>query len=644
MAKKTGTVSRQPHAPIGKNKLEAPAKPANRKPATATTRVYRYDLFIIAALVIATLTVYGQVINHQFISLDDDLYILNNPRVTSGLTWEGMRWAFTTFHAANWHPLTWLSHMLDSQLFGLAPGGHHLMNALIHAINTALLYYVVRRLTGARWQSAMVAALFALHPLHVESVAWAAERKDTLSACFGLLALLAYARYAEAVSLKRYAVVAVMFALSLMAKPMLVTLPFALLLLDYWPLGRLAWKPMDGIKSLPKSLLPLVREKLLLLALSAASSVITYMAQSRGGAVRALVEEPFSLRLANALVAYSKYILLTFWPSGLGVYYPSAAANLPAWQVVAALALLVAVTVLAIRGAAKQPYLIVGWLWFLGTLVPVIGLVQVGGQAMADRYHYLPSIGLFLALVFAVADLAAARRFRPNAVAAAATVVLLLFAARSWQQVSLWRDSVTLFTHTLSVTSDNLVIEYNLGHTLGRQKRYDEAVTHFAAALRINPDHYDTLINMGITLADQGKPAEAIEYYRQALGVEPNSAKAHAQLALALSRQQKTAEALPHFYKAMKLDPNDADVRTNLGLALARQGKMQEAVEQQNEALRLNPNSAEAHNNLGLILLAQGKAEESAVHFSTALRLKPDLAVAQDNLQRARTMIDARQK
>jgi tetratricopeptide (TPR) repeat protein len=608
------------------------------------TNSYRRDLLIAAALAVITLAVYGQVINHQFINYDDDIYIHDNPMVMKGLTLKGIGWAFTTFHAGNWHPLTWLSHMFDSQIFGLSAGGHLMMNVLIHVLNTLLLYFFLKQLTQARWQSALVAALFALHPLHVESVAWAAERKDTLSTCFGLLTLLAYARYARSVSWKRYMLVALGLALGLMTKPMLVTWPFVLLLLDWWPLGRLEWKPADGIKRLPSAVLPLVREKLPLFGLVAVSMVVTYLAQLRGGAVQGLVEEPFSMRLANMLVSYAKYILLTFCPVNLGVYYPFSPSSLPAWQPVAAFVFLAFITITAVRQASKRPYLIVGWLWFLGTLVPVIGLVQVGGQAMADRYHYIPSIGLFIAIIFAASDLSVVRRSSRTLVAAAAVVALLIMGALTWRQTRMWRDSVTLFTHTLSVTSDNLPMQYNLGYVLGRQGKRDEAITHFSEALRISPNFYNALINMGITLADQGKVAEAIRYYDQALRVEPESAKAHTQMALALVRQERLRDAMPHFYKALELAPDDDDVRTNLGLAMARQGKIQEALDQLNEALRLNPNSAEAHNNLGLILLAQGKPEESMPHFSTALRLKPNLAVAQENLKRAQAQINARQK
>ena len=594
---------------------------------------------IAAALALVTLAVYAQVVSHQFISLDDDLYIRDNPIVARGLTLPGIAWAFTTFHAGNWHPVTWLSHMLDCQLFGLNAGGHLLVNALIHMANTLLLFWFLRRTTGATWRSAIVAALFALHPMHVESVAWAAERKDTLAAFFGLLTLLAYARYVENATGKRYALVALCLILGLMAKPMLVTWPFVLLLLDYWPLGRVAWRPADGMKRFARAWWPLVREKLLLFGLVAASMVVTYLAQSRGGAVRALVDAPLSLRLANAIVSYAKYFLATFWPGDLAVYYPFAVAGIPAWQIAAALLLLAAITACALREASARPYLITGWFWFLGTLVPVVGLVQVGGQAMADRYHYLPSIGLFVALVFGLAELAKVRRIGRLPLAAAAVAALSICASLTAMQVTRWRDSVTLFGHTLAVTSNNLIIQYNLGHVLGQERNYDEARAHFAEALRIKPDFFDALINMGMTLSEQGRAAEAIGFYERALRVAPGSSKAHTQLALALAKQDKKSEALAEFRKALELAPQDADARANLGLMLARQGNVAEAMEQLNEAVRLNPGSAEAHNNLGLVLLASGKARESIPHFSTALQLKPDLAAAQENLRRAQAQL-----
>src|SRR5256712_4024205 len=367
----------------------------------------RADLLILLGLAVMTFAIYAQVIGHQFITLDDDAYIRENAMVNRGVTLEGLAWAFTTFHSGNWHPLTWIAHMIDSQLFGMIAGGHLLVNALIHSANTLLVFWFLLRTTHARWPSALVAALFALHPLHVESVAWASERKDTLSTFFGLLSLIAYVRYAEAPSSARYAWTAITLALGLLAKPMLVTWPFVMLLLDYWPLRRLA-DPMakehprrGSHREAATGIASLVREKLPLFAIVVASAVITFVAQSHRRAVRTFADAPIALPLSNALVSYAEYLLLTFWPNDLAVYYPFA--GIAAWQIVGAAFLLIGITAFCFSQREIRPYLIVGWLWFLGTLVPVIGLVQVGGQIMADRYFYIPSIGLFIPLVFGLA-------------------------------------------------------------------------------------------------------------------------------------------------------------------------------------------------------------------------------------------------
>jgi len=433
----------------------------------------RPDLLILLGLAVVTFALYAQVIGHQFITLDDPTYIQENPMVNRGVTLAGLAWAFTTFHAANWHPLTWISHMIDCQLFGMNAGHQLLVNALIHVANTLLVFWFLLRTTHARWPSALVAALFALHPLHVESVAWASERKDTLSTFFGLLSLIAYSRYAEAPAISRYIWVAVTLALGLLAKPMLVTWPLVMLLLDYWPLGRVNGQPAR--RSLGGSGWSVVRglvvEKIPLFALAAASAVMTLIAQSREGAVRTLGHEAITLRLSNALVSYAKYLLLTFWPNDLAVYYPFA--GIPAWQIIGAAFLLIGITVFCVSQRRIRPYLMVGWLWFLGTLVPVIGIVQVGGQIMADRYFYIPSIGLLMALVFGLADIAKSWRVGPLLSAGAAAAVLLILATLTNAQIQRWHDSFTLFEHTLAATPPNLRIEHNLGVALGLGDRYD---------------------------------------------------------------------------------------------------------------------------------------------------------------------------
>jgi tetratricopeptide (TPR) repeat protein len=590
-------------------------------------------------LAVVTFALYAQVIGHQFITLDDPTYIQENPMVNRGVTLAGLAWAFTTFHAANWHPLTWISHMIDCQLFGMNAGHQLLVNALIHVANTLLVFWFLLRTTHARWPSALVAALFALHPLHVESVAWASERKDTLSTFFGLLSLIAYSRYAEAPAISRYIWVAVTLALGLLAKPMLVTWPLVMLLLDYWPLGRVNGQPAR--RSLGGGGWPVVRglvvEKIPLFALAAASAVMTLIAQSREGAVRTLGHEAITLRLSNALVSYAKYLLLTFWPNDLAVYYPFA--GIPAWQIIGAASLLIGITVFCVSQRRIRPYLMVGWLWFLGTLVPVIGIVQVGGQIMADRYFYIPSIGLLMALVFGLADIAKSWRVGPLLSAGAAAAVLLILATLTNAQIQRWHDSFTLFEHTLAVTPPNLRIEHNLGVALGLGDRYDEAAAHFEKALQIDPNFYDGLVVMGVTRAHQGRLPEAIEYFRAAIRSQPDVPKARVQLAHALWNENRDEAALEEMRRASQLAPKDADIRADFGLALAMVGTIPEAIEQLHEALRLNPNSAETHNNLGLALLASGKARESIPEFEVALRLKPELKGAADNLHRAQAQL-----
>lgn len=608
--------------------------------ASHVTAFGRSDLLILLSLAAVTLAIYAQVIGHQFFFIDDGLYIKDNPVVNRGVTLAGFAWAFTTFHAANWHPLTWIAHMIDCQFFGLNAGRHLFVNALIHVANTLLVFGLLRLTTRTKWPSALVAALFALHPLHVESVAWAAERKDTLSAFFGLLALVAYVRYAESPSQRRYALIALMLVLGLMSKSMLVTWPFVMLLLDYWPLQR--WQ---GAKSKAQSgeLRKLIFEKIPFFTIAAASCVVTMLAQSFGGSVRTLREIPFALRLPNVLVSYAKYLLLAFWPHDLAVYYPFPAVDIPAWQVVGAALLLVAITAFCFFQRKTRPYLIVGWLWFLGTLVPVIGFVQVGLQAMADRYFYIPSIGLFIALVFGLADITKALRIaRPFSVSLAVGSLLLLAVLTFWE-IGRWRDSVTLFQHALAVTPPNLIIEYNLGHVFSEQGRYEEAAAHFEKSVQIDPSFYEGLFDLGSMRARQGRSAEAMDYYHRAIRAQPSSADAHMGLGVALAKQGRNDVAEAELRRALELAPKDAEVRSDLGLVLAQLGRIPEAIDQFHEALRLNPDSAGMHNNLGLVLLTVGKTRESIPEFEAALRLNPSLEEASKNLQQAQAKLAAGQ-
>jgi Flp pilus assembly protein TadD len=598
---------------------------------------------ICLALVVAVFAVFWQVHTHDFVNFDDQEYVTDNPHVRAGLTVQGTAWAFTTFDAGNWHPLTWLSHMLDCQLFGLNPAGHHLASVVLHLANTLLLLLILHRMTGALWRSALVAALFAIHPLHVESVAWVAERKDVLSTLFWLLTIWAYLGYVKRPSPGRYLLVLFAFACGLMAKPMVVTLPFVLLLLDYWPLARMDRGLPHGGENLqphaaggsgerPVTLLRLLWEKVPLLALSAVSSVVTFIAQRSGGAVEILDVVPVESRLGNALVSYVKYIGKMLWPNHLAIFYPHPGDSPPWWQTAEAALLLTCITLLVVREARRRPHLITGWLWYVGTLVPVIGMVQVGGQAMADRYTYVPLIGLFVVVAWSLADLAKTWRYGRLASVVAVGATLSVLTICTWKQVRYWGNSLTLFEHALRVTTNNFVAENNLANALVSQNRLQEAIPHYARAIEIKPTHVEAYNNMGVLLASQGRFREASAYYLRALELKPDSAETHNNLGVALVQLGKVEEATLHYLKATKLKPDYAEAHNNLGNALAEQGRLREAVPYFEKALILNPSYPQAHNNLGVALARQGRLEEAILHFKKALQLKPDFAQASDNL------------
>ncbi len=525
---------------------------------------------IVPLLAALTLAVFWPVRGHDFIVLDDDAYVYGNPHVTTGLTIANLRWALTAMEAHNWHPLTWVSHMTDVALFGLDPAGHHLTNLLFHLANTILLFLLLRKMTRREWCSATVAALFAVHPLHVESVAWVAERKDVLSTLFMLLTIWAYARYAEKPGIRRYAMVFVLYALGLMSKPMLVSLPFLLLLLDYWPLGR--------IKAAGHVSWQIVREKLPLVLLAIGSSVITIIAQQSQGALVELAGYPLGLRTANAIVSYARYLGKTIWPAGLLLPYPYPDGGFPLWQVAGACLLLAVVTVAALRLASRMPYLPVGWLWYLLSLAPVIGIVQVGGQAMADRYTYTTIIGIFILIVWAAADFLQrvtdtgsdarqARSARHLAPATLAVVVIALLAVRAREQVGIWRDGVTLFTRTVALSPDNYLAHNHLGVS------YDRA----------------------------GDPGRAAGEFRKALVFAPDYALAHYNLGRVLMEANRAGEAVAEFRQAIRLSPGYYRTYHNLGYALARLGRLDEALAAYREAVRLAPQSGETHFNLAVV-------------------------------------------
>lgn len=530
-------------------------------------------LIICLFLVVLTLAGYWQVTSHDFVTFDDNIYVTENYNAQAGLTREGLIWAFTTFCGANWHPLTWVSHMLDCQLFWLRPGMHHLTSLLFHVANGLLLFLLFLRMTGSLWRSAFVAALFAIHPLHVESVAWVAERKDVLSTLFWMLTMWAYVRYAERPGAMRYLLVVLFFALGLMAKPMVVTLPFVLLLMDYWPLGRLQirrWKDKAD-PGPPKSTVPrILLEKVPLLALSGILSVTTFIAQ--GEAVAPLEGLPLGVRIANALVSCVTYIGRMFWPHDLAVLYPHPG-TVALWQASLSGLLLLSLSLLFIRAMQRHPYFIIGWLWYLGTLVPVIGLVQVGRQAMADRYTYIPLIGLFIILAWGAAELTQKLRHRRIVLAALAGFALTLCMISTWFQVRHWKDSFSLFSHAVDVTVDNYVAHHSLGIAWEEKKRYDRAIHHYSEALRIKPDFAKAHNTLGGVLLLQGDLESAIRHYSKALQIEPDNAKTHYNLGVVSERQGDLKSAIRHYSDALRISPDFAEAAYSLKVLLMRRGK-----------------------------------------------------------------------
>ncbi len=622
------------------------------------------EFLISLLLMTAILAVFWQVGGHDFIMFDDPDYITQSPHVRTGLSLQNLYWAFTATHAYNWHPLTWISHMADCQLFGLNAGRHHLVNVFFHIANTILLFLILNRMTRALWQSAFVAALFALHPLHVESVAWAAERKDVLSTLFWMLTMGAYAFYVEQPSTRRYLPTLLFFALGLMAKPMLVTLPFVLLLLDYWPLKRLPRlsqenqqpaalqvreskkqkkKPKGQVQEImpagkltaAKNAWPMIRhllwEKTPFFLLAALSSIITVYAQQQ--IVKPLEVYPFMTRLANALVSYASYILKMLDPTHLAVFYPYAGNALPFWKVGGAVLLLAAVTILAIR-IRRRPYLIVGWLWYLGTLVPVIGLVQVGLQAMADRYTYVPFIGIFIMLAWGLPDLLRNLPYQKKVIGAAAGIVILAASAFTYAQVSYWKNDITLFQHACDVTTDNYWAHYNLGLALVQKGDMDGALNHFQETSRIKPNEPDPFNNIGIILAKRGHLEKAVSYFSEALRRNPSYQNARANLELTLSQMARSGKKIP-LVDESSIRSRDPESYYGLGVDSARKGDLSKAISYFLETLRIKPDHYQAHNDIGVALAQTGRLDEAIRHFREAIKIKPDFKPAHQNLEAA---------
>ncbi|MHC4738210.1 MAG: tetratricopeptide repeat protein [Planctomycetota bacterium] len=587
----------------------------------------RHIFLIYLALTLITIGVFHQVHNYEFLSYDDPDYVSANKHVRAGLTTDSIIWACTTGYFSYWHPLTWLSHMLDCDLFGVSPGWHHLTNLFLHVANTLLLFAVLKLMTAALWRSAFVAALFALHPLHVESVAWIAERKDVLSTLFWLLTMAAYIRYVRSPSLKWYLLTILAFAMGLMAKPMLVTLPFTLLLLDYWPLAR--FKLGQTIKDTDwKVLYRLFTEKIPLFIIAAVTSVITFIVPRGSGAVPGLKELTLIPRLTNALISYAKYIEKMFWPSRLAVFYPRAIEAFPTWRILAAVVLLLVITSLAVRLARTRKYLLVGWLWYVGILVPVIGLVQVGDQAMADRYTYVSLIGLFIIITWGLNDLLGKSRYHKIVLAASAVPVIVALSICSYFQQQHWRNSGTIFQHAINVTEGNYVAHSSLAYFLHDQGKIDQAIAHSAKSLQIRPNYVNAHIALGRALLEADRIDEAIKCFNTALKFKPDFDLAYVNLGVAYVRQGKFDQGIIRFAKALEIEPECAEAHNNIGVELARRGNLEEAIKHYKEALRIKPGYPEVYVSLGEVFLRQGKLEEAFKGYSTALQINPEFAEA----------------
>ncbi len=624
------------------------------------------EIYLCLALVAMVAATFFPALRAGFVNYDDPDYVTANPQVQKGLTWDAIAWAFRTGHAANWHPVTWVSHLVDVRLFGMQPAGHHFTSILVHALSSCLAFLVLRQMTGALWRSFFVAGLFAIHPLRAESVAWIAERKDVLATFFFLGALWMYAGWVRhSASRWRYIAALFLFALGLMSKPMIVTLPFVLLLMDYWPLHRFG----SMTEAPPVSLARAIYEKIPFFCLAIAAATITYLVQEKGGAGEAAAAVPFGGRVENALVSCVRYLGKLIFPADLAVFYPHPG-TWPMASVLAASALLLTMTTLVFCQRKARPWLLVGWLWYLGMLVPVIGLIQVGAQSRADRYTYLPCVGALILLVWGVNDVMSRWDHRGAMRALAAVAAVICCAVMTYQQTGFWRDSETLFRHALAITENNALAHFNLGVALQEKGervdainefraalqiapqdakihrnlgvvfeevgQYDAAASEFLEALRCKPDFADAHLNLAVVLDETGHSAEAVEQYREAIRLDPDSADAHNNLGVALGKLGEQNAAMTEFEKALAINPAHADAHLNLGAALYGAGRIDDALIHFGETARLRPTAAEAHNNFGSMLFLKGRLDEATAQFQEALRLKPDYADAARNLESVR--------
>ena len=639
----------------------------------------RFPAWLLAVLLaLLTIAIYWPATQCGFVNYDDDMYVTDNAHVISGVTWESLKWACLNPVSANWHPLTILSHMLDCQIFGLQPAGHHLTNVLFHALNAALVFVLLQNMTGARWRSLFVAALFAVHPLRVESVAWVSERKDVLSGLFGLLSLISYARYVQGRTQNAecrmqkpaipgtqrasrvtfhgsgfvshastfYLLSLFFLALGLMSKPMLVTWPFVMLLLDYWPLRRMQNEEATGTQQAPRiafhvsrftfhvprpALLPLLFEKIPFFALAALASVMTFVVQQHGGAMKGAEKLPLGERSGNALISCCRYLGKLFWPSDLVIFYWHPG-QWPIGKVLLAGGLILGLSVLLWVQRRRFPVLLVGWLWFVGTLVPVIGLVQVGQQAMADRYTYIPSLGVLIFAIWGAYEIARRWQHQVMALSVAGGAAIVLSAALTRQQIGHWTDSEALFRHALEVTENNYVAHKFLGDALDKRGQIDGAISQYQQSLRLKPDDALVCNNLGVALDKKGQTEDAIRQYREVIRLEPDRPFPHYNLGNALLKKGQMDKAITQYQEAIRLKPDYADAHNNLGNALNNKGQLDAAIEQYQQAIRLDSDYAIAHNNLGAALGKKGQSDAAIRQYQEAIRLNPQDALAHNNL------------
>ena len=614
---------------------EAKSNPAPTRASTAVMPGTYFPVWLTALLlVLVTIALYWPATQYDFVSVDDPNFVTENPHIQDGLNWEGVKWAFcNTGQASTWAPLLWLSHLLAWQLFGPDAWGHHLINVLLHAANTALVFLIFRQMTGAAWRSLILAALFGLHPLRVESVVWVTERKDVLSTLFWMLTLWAYVKHVEdgrapnSNSNMWYGAALAMFVLGLMSKAMLVTLPCVLLLLDYWPLERFksgrAWQ--------------LVVEKFPFFALAALACVVTFMVQKHGGAVASVENLSLGARSGNALISYCRYLEKMFWPTNLAIFYPHPG-YWPPWQVLLAGGFLCGISVLIIMKRGRHPCLLVGWMWYVGTLVPVIGLVQVGAQSIADRYTYIPAVGVLILVIWGACGLTRHWRYQGIVLSVTGSAVIVLGIGMTRQQLGYWKDNETLFRHALNVTEKNYHAHKGLGDALLRKGQIDEAIDQFEEAALLMPGYIDVHYNLGNTLLKKGLINKAINQFQEAIRLKPGYADAYNNLGTCLLKKGQVDEAISQFQVAIRLKPDLADAHYNLGNAFLKKIQTGEAVRQFQAVIRLKPGDVEAHNNLGAALAMNGQIEEAINQFQEAIRLKPDDPEGRDNLARALRM------